>query len=88
MSITIETQSSTNAAEYKRNYSSSTNAQSMGFKATLFVIFLICSLAVFLLGANYSNLFPTNGNSIYAVSVSAVFLIASLMFKRSEKLVK
>jgi membrane protease YdiL (CAAX protease family) len=88
MSIPIETQSTTNAAEHKRNYGSSTTAQSNGYKAILFVIFLICSLAVFLLGVNYSNLFPTNGNIIYAASVSAVFLIVALMFKRSEKLFK
>ena len=88
MSISIETQSSTNAVEHKPDYQSSKNAQSIGYKAILFVVILTCSLAVFLLGPNYSTLFPTNGNTIYAASVSVVFLVAALLFKRSEKLVK
>ena len=86
MSISIDTQSSTNAVEHKRNYESSKNTRSIGYKAILSIVILTCSLAVFLLGPNYSTLFPTNGNTIYAASVSAVFLIAALLFKRSEKL--
>jgi membrane protease YdiL (CAAX protease family) len=54
----------------------------------IFVVLLICSLAVFLLGPNYYKLFPTNGNIIYALSLSSVFLIAAVLFKRSKKLVQ
>jgi membrane protease YdiL (CAAX protease family) len=88
MGITIESQPSLNTGEHKRKYDSSTKAKSIGCKAILFVIFLVCSLAVFLLGANYSTLFPTNGNTVFATGVSAVFLIAALLFKRTDKLVK
>ena len=88
MSISIEPQSSTDAAVHKPNYESSKNAPSIGYKAILGVVILTCSLAVFLLGPNYSTLFPTNGNTIYAASVSVVFLITALLFKRSVQLVK
>ncbi len=84
MSITIETQSSTKAVDYKRPSKSSANTRSIGYKAILAVILLICSFAVFLLGPNYSTLFLTNGKALYATGVSAVFLIAALLFKRSR----
>jgi membrane protease YdiL (CAAX protease family) len=88
MTITIETQSSNNAVVHKHNNGNSTEAKSMGYKAILSVILLACSFAVFLFGPNYSTLFPTNGNAIYAAIVSVVFLIAALLFKRSVKLIK
>jgi membrane protease YdiL (CAAX protease family) len=52
----------------------------------LFVFFLACSLLIFLLGANYYKLFPTNGNWIYAACVSVAFLVAALFCKRSARL--
>jgi membrane protease YdiL (CAAX protease family) len=52
----------------------------------LFVLFLACSLLIFLLGANYYKMFPTNGNRIYAACVAAVFLVAALLFKSSSRL--
>ena len=64
------------------------HARSMGSKAVLFTLLLICSLSIFLFGANYYPLFPTNGNSIYAASLSGIFLIAAVLFKRNEKLNK
>jgi membrane protease YdiL (CAAX protease family) len=51
----------------------------------LFVLLLACSLAVFLLGANYYKMFPTNGNWYYSGSLSVVFLVAALLLKRSAK---
>jgi membrane protease YdiL (CAAX protease family) len=54
----------------------------------MFVILLICSLAVFVLGSNYVQLFPTNGNTIYAVCLTGLFLVSALLFKRSDKYVK
>jgi membrane protease YdiL (CAAX protease family) len=63
-------------------------ATSLAVRTGLFVLFLVCSLAIFLLGANYYELFPTNGDSIYAGSLSAVFLVAALLLKRSKKLAK
>jgi membrane protease YdiL (CAAX protease family) len=58
------------------------------YRTVLFVLFLLCSLAVFLLGPKHYPLFPTNGNIIYVGSLSAVLLVAALLFKRSEKLSK
>jgi membrane protease YdiL (CAAX protease family) len=66
----------------------SPDVRSIGYKIVMFVILLICSLAVFLFGSNYVELFPTNGNLVYAASSTAVFLLAALLFKRNPKLVK
>jgi len=66
----------------------STDGQSIGNKVVMFVVLLICSLAVFVLGSNYVRLFPTNGNTAYAISLTSFFLVAALLFKRSIKLVK
>jgi membrane protease YdiL (CAAX protease family) len=54
----------------------------------LFVLFLVCSLAIFLFGPNYYKLFPTNGNWVYAAVVSAVFLLVVILFKRTTRLAK
>jgi len=88
MSNNIETQSTSNAAGGIPVATSISRARTIGSKAILSIVILACSFLVFLLGPNYSTLFPTNGNSIYAASVSAVFLIAALLFKRSQKLAK
>jgi membrane protease YdiL (CAAX protease family) len=69
-------------------YQASTKDRPIAFKAILFAILLVCSMAVFLFGANYSGRFPTNGNTIYAASISGVFLIAALLFKRNKKLAR
>jgi membrane protease YdiL (CAAX protease family) len=60
--------------------------QSLGYKVLMFVVLLVCSLAVFLFGSNYVKLFPTNGNWIYAASTTIFFLVTSLVFKRSTRL--
>lgn len=52
----------------------------------LFVVFLICSLAIFVLGCNYIDILPTNRNLGYQVFLSAAFLIAAVWFKRDERL--
>jgi membrane protease YdiL (CAAX protease family) len=54
----------------------------------MFIVLLVCSLAVFLFGSNYVELYPTNGNWIYAASTSTIFLVAALSFKRTVKLAK
>lgn len=53
-----------------------------------FGLFLICSLAIFVLGSNYFALFPTNKNLAYNIIISAGFLIAAVWFKRTERLAK
>ncbi len=51
----------------------------------LFILFLICGLAVYIFGCNYFRIFPTNQNLTYNVVVSAVLLAAALWLKRSER---
>jgi membrane protease YdiL (CAAX protease family) len=54
----------------------------------MFIVLLVCSLAVFVLGSNYVQLFPTNGNLLYAASLTGIFLVAALLFKRSANFAK
>lgn len=51
-----------------------------------FIVFLICSLAIFVLGCNYFDLVPTNRNLNYQVILLVLFLIAAVWFKRDERL--
>jgi membrane protease YdiL (CAAX protease family) len=51
----------------------------------LFILFLICGLAVFLFGCNYYDILPTNGNLVYEGVLSAVLLILALFLKRSAR---
>jgi membrane protease YdiL (CAAX protease family) len=51
----------------------------------LFVVFLICEAAIFILGSNYFEIFPTNKNLTYNLVTSAVFLAAALLFKYSKR---
>lgn len=57
-------------------------------RIVLFLLLLVCSLAVFLLGANYYKLFPTNGNWVYAGSLAVFFLVVALLLRRSARLSK
>jgi len=47
----------------------------------LFILFLICGLAIFLFGSYYYDIFPTNKKLTYNLFVSAIFLAATLWFK-------
>jgi membrane protease YdiL (CAAX protease family) len=51
----------------------------------LFAVFFICEMAIFILGSNYFDIFPTNKNLTYNLVISVVFLIAALWFKRTER---
>jgi membrane protease YdiL (CAAX protease family) len=51
----------------------------------LFVVFLICEVAIIILGSNYFEVFPTNRNMTYNLVTSAVFLTAALLFKYSKR---
>jgi membrane protease YdiL (CAAX protease family) len=64
------------------------DGRSIGYKVVMFIVLLICSLAVFVLGSNYVQLFPTNGNAAYAISLTGFFLVAALLFKRSANFIK
>ena len=53
-----------------------------------FVLFIVClarGLAVIILGSNYFEIFPTNGNVTYDVILSAAFLAAALWLRRTER---
>jgi membrane protease YdiL (CAAX protease family) len=71
-----------------RPFENATNSQSIGYKVVMFIILLICSLAVFVLGSNYVQLFPTNGNLAYAMSLTGFFLVVALFLKHSVTLIK
>lgn len=53
-----------------------------------FVVFLVCGVAIFVVGSNYFTIFPTNRNLAYNVILSAVFFAASMWLKRDERLGK
>jgi membrane protease YdiL (CAAX protease family) len=46
-----------------------------------FVVFLVCEVAIFVLGSNYFDIFPTTYNLV----TSAIFLAAALLFKYSKR---
>ena len=56
-----------------------------GKRLVLFVVFLICEVAIFILCSNYFEIFPTNKNLTYNLVTSAVFLAAALLFKYSKR---
>jgi hypothetical protein len=51
----------------------------------LFALFLVCGLAVFALGVDYHTRFWTNSSGAFKVGVPAVFLVAMLALRRSER---
>jgi membrane protease YdiL (CAAX protease family) len=67
---------------------SSSTSTGLLYRTILSVVLLACSSAVFLLGANYGHLFPTNGDQAYTGAVTALFLIAALLLRSSPKLAK
>ena len=81
ISMDSEVPSSTNLAN-PRAFSA------VGSQIILSLIILACSMLVFLLTPKHAPLFPTNGSPIFASSVTAAFLLAALLFKRSDKLAK
>ena len=51
----------------------------------LFALFLICGLLVFVFGLDYHTRFWTNSSGAFKVGVSALFLVATLVLRRSER---
>jgi hypothetical protein len=70
------------------NISDKPESTSLLSRAWLYMLLLACSLAIFLLGANYYKLFPTNGSWVYAGSLAVFFLIVAIVFRSSTKLTK
>lgn len=52
----------------------------------LFTLFLLCGLAILLLGSNFYEIFPTNKHLAYNLGISALFLVLSLWFKLDQRL--
>ncbi|HSG43281.1 MAG TPA: CPBP family intramembrane glutamic endopeptidase [Anaerolineales bacterium] len=50
----------------------------------LFILFLVCGFAIFVFGSNYFDIFPTNKNLTYNLTVSALFLVVALWLKRDK----
>ena len=51
----------------------------------LFILFLICALAILVFGSKYFDLFLTNNNLGYQASLSALFLVAAVWLKHDER---
>lgn len=54
-------------------------------KTGLFILLLLCAIAVFVFGSNYYTILPTNQNIAYEVGISAFFLVAALLMRRSSR---
>ena len=52
----------------------------------LFMLLLICGLLVFVFGVDYHSRFPTNTSGVYKIGLSAVFLTATVLLRRNERL--
>jgi membrane protease YdiL (CAAX protease family) len=88
MQIIFDSSSAISTAKVQGTKSILAKLQPVAHKTALYAILLASSVAVFLLGANYYPLYPTNGNVIYAACISAAFLSAAIIFKRSKTLSK
>jgi len=54
-------------------------------RAALFSLFLVCALLVFVFGVDYHTRFWTNSSGAFKAGVSALFLAAMLVLRRSER---
>jgi membrane protease YdiL (CAAX protease family) len=54
-------------------------------RAWMFTLFLLCEAAIFFFGSHYFDVFPTNKNLTFNLSIAAVFLVVSLWFKRDKR---
>jgi membrane protease YdiL (CAAX protease family) len=54
-------------------------------RAGLFVLFLFCELAIFLFGSYYFDVYPTNKNLTFDLSISALFLAVTLWLKYDKR---
>ena len=86
MNITFDSQPAAATTRVRRGFGISTDISAMWKRIPLFLVLLICSLAVYMFGPDYYPLFITNGNSLYAAILTGVFLIAAISFKRSGSL--
>src|SRR5512141_772486 len=50
----------------------------------LFILFLACGFAILVFGSNYFEIFPTNKNLTYNLTLSVLFLVVALWLKRDK----
>ncbi|HSO13733.1 MAG TPA: type II CAAX endopeptidase family protein [Anaerolineales bacterium] len=50
-----------------------------------FILFIVCGFAILVFGSNYFEIFPTNKNLTYNLTISALFLVVALWFKRDKR---
>lgn len=54
----------------------------------LFFLFFICEAAIFIFGSNYFDVYPTNKNLTFHLTLSSVFLVFAMWFKFNQRLNK
>ena len=54
----------------------------------LFFLFLICEATIFIFGSNYFDVYPTNKNLTFHLTLSAVFLVIAMWLKFNQRLNK
>jgi len=72
-------------ASVSRPESTISNLTTVARRVGFFVLFLVCGLLVFVLGLDYHTRFWTNTSGAFKVGLSALFLVATLALRRSER---
>jgi membrane protease YdiL (CAAX protease family) len=72
-------------ASLPQTVNASVACKSRAWRVGLFGLFLVCGLAVFVLGVDYHTRFWTNSSGAFKVGLSALFLVAMLALRRSER---
>ncbi len=52
---------------------------------SLSFVFLVCLLAIFVLGSPYYSVFPTNQNPTYYVAITIFFLLVTFLLRRADR---
>ena len=73
------------ATTVPRSTSLAANWKTLAQRAGLFALFLICGLLVFVFGLDYHSRFWTNNSGAFKIGVSALFLVATVALRRSER---
>lgn len=55
-------------------------------RLSISAILILGSFAVFVFGNIYYDIFPTNGNQVYLLALTAILLVISLILKRNPKM--
>jgi membrane protease YdiL (CAAX protease family) len=70
---------------YNRDVRERGRWQELARKSGLFILFLLCFIAVFILGDNHQTTFPTNRTLNYEGAMTALFLAAALVLRRMPR---